>query len=376
MTNSRQETPELDVISVGLGDRTYDILAGYDWLPQFGAALRERGLMGEAMVFTSPRIGHLHYQPLEDGLRAAGFPRVVRHDIPDGEVNKNLAQLERALDALIEQFPESGAVPIIMNLGGGVVGDLGAFAASIFRRGVSYVQLPTTLLACVDCGIGGKTGINRGNVKNVIGTFYQPKLVLADTKLLSTLPVSEIRSGTAEIIKYAAIGANRLFGLLEESMDDLLGLDRDLIRHVVGLCYQMKAAIVEKDEKDERGERIVLNFGHTIGHAIEMAADYRMLHGEAISVGMLAITRLSERLGLCEASLYDRLHSLIESAGLPTSARDLGLDPDVVMEILQHDKKFTGGKNCFVLIEAVSRCKVVHDVDMQIVREVVTEFTG
>jgi 3-dehydroquinate synthase len=366
--------PVEDVITVRLGNRTYDILVGYDWLARFGQALRDRKLTGEVMVFTSPRVGGLYFDRLRAGLASAGFQRIVRHDVPDGEENKNWEQFGRAIDALAESFPETGAVPLVLNLGGGVVSDLGGFAAAVYRRGVPYVQLPTTLLACVDSGVGGKTGVNHASAKNLIGAIYQPKLVLADVALSATLDPREIRSGIAEIIKYAVTFDNELFRTLEERMADLLALNKELLLLVVRQCYEMKARVVESDEEDRLGKRIVLNFGHTVGHALEMAAEFQLTHGEAISVGMLAATRISERLGLCERTLYGRLQKLIESAQLPTSARHLRLDPDKVLEIMQRDKKFVGGTSRFVLIRDISKWEPVRGVDMRIVRDVVAEM--
>jgi 3-dehydroquinate synthase len=299
---------------------------------------------------------------------------MVRHDVPDGEENKNWEQFGRAIDALAASFPETGAVPLVLNLGGGVVSDLGGFAAAVYRRGVPYVQAPSTLLACVDSGVGGKTGVNHARAKNLIGAIYQPKLVLADVALLATLDPREVRSGVAEIIKYAVTFDNELFRTLEERMADLLALKKEILLPVVRQCYEMKARVVESDEEDRLGKRIVLNFGHTVGHALEMAAEFQLTHGEAIAVGMLAATRISERLGLCGPALNDRLKKLIESAGLPTSARDLLLRPEKVLEIMQRDKKFVGGTSRFVLIRDIGQWEAVRGVDMRVVREVVEEL--
>lgn len=356
-------------ITVNIKGREYDILVGHDWLQSFGGRIRKVCSQKEVMVFTSPRIGKLYFARLKQSLQTAGYKTIRRHDIPDGERNKNMDEYRRAVEALCENFPDPAKIPLVINLGGGVVGDLGGFVASTFRRGVPYVQLPTTLLSCVDCGIGGKTGVNHLKVKNLIGTIYQPKLVLADLALLKTLDPREVRSGVAEVIKCAAVSSTSLFKILERRMNDLLSLDGTLLVDIVGRCLGLKVVVVEADEFDNRGKRIILNFGHTVGHAIEMVADYKLTHGEAISVGMIAATRISVDLRVCSASVYERLHRLITSAGLPVCVKDLGLDVDQVMETMKHDKKFIDGKNRFVLPTEIGQWIEVSDIDQNIVRK-------
>ncbi|MGH7953189.1 MAG: 3-dehydroquinate synthase family protein, partial [Limisphaerales bacterium] len=236
---------ELDRINVSLGDRSYDILVCKNELKDFGKILRTNGLSDDIMVFTSPRIGKLYFNQLHQSLRHGGFIRVIRHDIPDGEKNKNWEQYTKCLNALMENFPESGAIPTVINLGGGVVGDIGGFAAGTFRRGVPYIQVPTTLLGDVDCGIGGKVGINFNGVKNIIGMFYQPMLVFSDLSFLKTLAPREIRSGVAEVIKYGAICSPQLFKYLEDNIEKLVSLDSDVLLHVVKTCYRIKAEVVK-----------------------------------------------------------------------------------------------------------------------------------
>lgn len=339
----------METVRVGLGSRAYDIMVGDHCLAELGQALRQRGLAADAMVFTSPRIGGLYYDRLRNGLLEAGFCRIERHDIPDGEVHKNEEEWRRALNALAEFCPPPGAVPLVLNLGGGVVGDLGGFIAGAFRRGVPYVQVPTTLLADVDCSVGGKTGINFRGVKNLIGMFYQPNLVFADLSLLNTLEPREIRSGVAEVIKYGAVCSRELFEFLEENIESLVSLGEGVVGRVVRDCCRIKATVVMEDERDNLGKRVVLNFGHTIGHALEMAAGYRMTHGEAVAVGMIAATRLAVELGICNQVFLERLQGLITRAGLPVSAGNIDIGVDEVIGIMQHDKKFIHGTNRFVL---------------------------
>lgn len=369
---SLPEEQSFETIRVNLGKRSYNILISSDWLQDFGLVLRNQGIREvETMVFTSPVIGNLYFPRLERALRAAGFVRVIRHDTPDGEENKNWNEYTRCCDALLDAFPESGAIPLVINLGGGVVGDLGGFAAGTFRRGVPYVQIPTTLLGCVDCGVGGKVGVNRGKVKNIMGMFYQPRLVFADLGLLRTLDARQIRSGVAEVIKYGVVCSASLFEFLEEHIEALVALDEDVLNRVVGECYQLKVDVVERDERDEKGIRNVLNFGHTVGHAIEMAAEYRLTHGEAISIGMVAATTIAVAERKCDPSVKDRLVGVLKRAGLPTRCEDPGVTLEAVMESMRTDKKFRGGRNLFVLPVAIGRWEQQEGVPQSLIDDAV-----
>lgn len=360
-------------VRVKLGQRSYNILVSYNWLEDFGRTLQAQKIGAtDVMVFTSPRIGGLYFDRLNQSLRAAGFTRIARHDIPDGEKNKNSKELEKCLDALIDNFSDPSTNPLVINLGGGVVGDIGGFAAGTFRRGIPYVQVPTTLLGCVDCGVGGKVGVNHNNVKNIVGMFHQPKLVFADLELLKTLSPREIRSGVAEVIKYGVVCERELFEFLEENIDKLIALDRGTLTHVVSQCYRIKAKVVEEDEQDNSGIRIVLNYGHTIGHALEMAVEPEMTHGEAISVGMVGAARLGVKIGTCKQDVYDRVRSLIERAGLPASATNHKVKIEQLMQSIQYDKKSVNGTLRFVLPTGIGTwCK--RDVgDQELIRDIVT----
>jgi 3-dehydroquinate synthase len=359
-------------IRVNLGPKqAYDILVSYDWLDELGRKIKNFGSSGDVMVFTSPRIGGLYFEKIKSSLCAAGFSKIARHDIPDGEENKSFSQYEKCLRALDAHFPDTGSVPIVINLGGGVVSDIGGYAAATFNRGIPYVQVPTTLLGCVDCGIGGKVGVNYRGTKNKIGAFYQPKLVFADLSLLKTLDQREIRSGTAEVIKYGAVCSRPLFEFLEKNIGKLLALNPVVLKKVVADSYLIKARIVEKDERDSNGLRMVLNFGHTVGHALEMAADYRMTHGEAISIGMIAASRIAVELKTCKPAVYERLRALIKRAGLPVSAHGQKINLDRVMKNMAKDKKFTAGQNCFVLPTKIGGWVARKNIDQQLIVDVV-----
>ncbi len=338
-------------VEVELGPRSYPVLIGSGGLGCLGSTLREHGLtQTNAFVLTNPQVGALYFASVQGALQSAGFTRVVRHDIPPTEEGKNWEEFSKSCAALLEAFPDTGSAPIIILLGGGVVGDLGGFAAGVFRRGVSFVQIPTTLLAAVDSSVGGKVAVNFGGVKNIMGIFNQPRLVVCDLATLSTLSARELRSGTAEVIKYGVVCSRALFEQLEAgSLEQLLALDPGILTDVVTQCVALKAAVVAKDEFDKLGIRNVLNFGHTFGHGLELSVDYALTHGEAISIGMVAATRLAIALNLCDPLLLERLQGLLLRAGLPESYPEVPGLFERALRAMQMDKKFKDGKNLFVL---------------------------
>lgn len=341
-------------VEVKLPERIYKILVGYKWTEQIGSViLRELSNAGQhALIFTSPTIGKYYFVAVSRGLKKAGFTKIVRHNIPDGDENKNLQEYVRCIEVLTANFPpDTGTRPVLLALGGGVISDLVGFVAGTYGRGngVLCVYVPTTLLACVDTTVGGKTGVNVLNLKNQAGVFYQPHLVLVDLNFLNTLDDAELRSGLAEIIKYSAVCDNALFKLLEERIEDVLKRDCELLQRVVVRCCAIKARIVEKDELDVLGIRIVLNFGHTIGHAIETASNFKIRHGEAVAIGMLGATKIAVELGMCEVSFYERLRQLLLRAGLPTDASAYGINVRDVFRAMKSDKKVIHGVNRFVL---------------------------
>ncbi|HEV7867430.1 MAG TPA: 3-dehydroquinate synthase [Chthoniobacteraceae bacterium] len=338
-------------IDVHLGLRSYPVLIGHGWLRSIGETLRDQGLkQTDAFVITDPQVGGLLFEEVRLSLASAGFRTVLRHDIPVGEEGKNWDEFSGACAALLAASPEAGSVPLVILLGGGVVGDLGGFAAGVFRRGVPFVQIPTTLLAAVDSSVGGKVAVNFGGVKNIMGIFNQPRLVACDLASLQTLSLRELRSGASEVIKYGAVCSASLFEQLERGdLERLLALEPEVLTDIVAQCVALKAAVVEQDEFDKKGVRNVLNFGHTFGHALELSADYALTHGEAIAIGMIAATRLAIALGQCEPRFLERLTGLLTRAGLPTSHSDAPGLFDRVLRAMQLDKKFREGRNVFVL---------------------------
>jgi 3-dehydroquinate synthase len=360
-------------IDVDLGPRSYPVLLASALLDALGTTLREHGFrQTAAFILTNEQVGALYAGRAQAALESAGFAKVVRHDIPAEEAGKSWAELEKTCARLLAEFPDTGSIPLVVLLGGGVVGDLGGFAAGIFRRGVAFVQVPTSLLAIVDSSVGGKVAVNFGGVKNILGIFNQPRLVVADLALLDSLSERELRSGASEVIKYGAVCSRTLFEQLESGgLEQLLVREPAALADIAAQCVALKARVVEQDEFDKKGIRNVLNFGHTIGHAIELSADYALTHGEAIAIGMIAATRLAVRLGVCDDAVLNRLTALFTRAGLPQSFADQPGLFDRVLRALQMDKKFRDGKNVFVLPTAIGSWRQVENIEWPLIHEAI-----
>lgn len=340
-------------ITVNLGERSYPIHVGENDLAEIGSLLGRMRLGKKAAIVTDRNVAGLYLPAVEASLRRAGFEVAVL-SLPEGEEHKNLSSVTAIYDRLIANRFERGST--LIALGGGVVGDVTGFAASTFLRGIAYVQIPTTLLAQVDSSIGGKTGVNHAQGKNLIGAFYQPRLVLIDVAVLDSLPRREIIAGLAEVIKYGVIADSGLFALLERRLEDLLALKRDILQEIVVASCAIKARVVEQDERESE-YRAVLNFGHTVGHALEAVTGYeRFLHGEAVAIGIVQAARISVREQTCGAPIYDRIHGLVSRAGLPT---EIPGDIDVVelVQRMEVDKKAAGGRIKFVLCEDIGRTR-------------------
>lgn len=343
----------MQTLSVNLGDRSYPIHVGAGHLDRLGEFLTEAGLGGKVAVISNPTVAQLFLDPVHESLIGAGF-EVTPVLLPDGEEHKNLASLTAIYDRLIsERFERRSSV---VALGGGVIGDLAGFAAATYLRGVPYVQVPTTLLAQVDSSVGGKTAVNHKDGKNLIGAFYQPKLVLIDVAVLRTLPRRELVAGLAEVIKYGIIEDPALFHLLEQNIEKLLERDRELLTRVIVTSCAIKARVVEADERED-DYRAVLNFGHTIGHALEAATGYKQfLHGEAIGVGMVKAAALSAQHGFCDQRSYDRVVQLIRKAGLPTEIPS-NVSMQSLIQGMEVDKKAAAGKIKFIMCEGLGKTR-------------------
>jgi 3-dehydroquinate synthase len=361
------------VVNVALGPRAYDIVIGRGLLASLGARVAALRPGCKAAIVTDETVARYHLAAAEAALSAAGVGS-ARVLVRAGEGTKSFRHLEQVCDALIAARIERA--DLVVAFGGGVVGDLAGFAAAIVRRGIEFVQVPTTLLAQVDSSVGGKTAINASQGKNLIGAFYQPILVVADTALLDTLPEREFRAGYAEVAKYGLLGDGAFFSWLEANWRDLFagGPARE---HAIAVSCRAKAAIVARDER-ETGDRMLLNLGHTFGHAFEAAAGFsdRLLHGEAIALGMALAFEFSARRGLIAMSQAERVRRHLAAVGLPTHLNDVpGAWPgvDAMMDLISQDKKVKRGQLTFILARSIGDAFVARDVDASEVRTFIAE---
>jgi 3-dehydroquinate synthase len=358
----------MKIVRVNLSNQSYEIRVGTGLSGQVGEILADMGFENLAVIITNPVVNGFYGQILLDCLKKAGFKPVIL-EVPDGEKYKSLEWAGILYNHLVDLNAERGTP--ILALGGGVIGDLAGFVAATYMRGVPLFQIPTTLLAQVDSSIGGKVAVNHGNLKNNIGTFYQPGTVCSDISVLATLPKEEINNGLAEIIKYGVIRDQKLFKTIEDHLDALKSLDQDIVENVVGRCAAIKAEIVEKDEKD-RDLRNILNFGHTVGHAIETVSGFKIPHGYGVAIGMVAAGMISQKMGLLPASDLDRLKSLLIKSGLPVSIS--GLATDSIIQTMKHDKKISGGRVKFILLKTIGNAFISDNVDLDLVGQVLREI--
>lgn len=374
MAHAAAQSPDASLsarrVAVALGDRAYDVMIGPDLIAQSGALIAARLPGAKCGIVTDATVAGHHLAALERGLgshvKLAGS--IV---LPAGESTKSFRELGPLCERLLELGLERG--DLVVAFGGGVIGDLAGFAAGILRRGVRFVQIPTTLLAQVDSSVGGKTGINTPQGKNLIGVFHQPSLVLADTGALATLAPREMRAGYAEVAKYGLLGDAAFFAWLEENWRDVFALERRALEHAVETSVKAKAAIVARDEH-ETGDRALLNLGHTFGHALEAWTGYssRLLHGEGVAIGMALAFRFSERSGLCPAGTADRVTAHLRAVGLPTSIGDIPggtADADELMRLMAQDKKVRQGRATFILARQIGEAFITRDVDPAHVRD-------
>ncbi|MFZ3042593.1 MAG: 3-dehydroquinate synthase [Thiobacillus sp.] len=356
----------MQTLTVDLGDRSYPIHIGASLLNQAELILPHLA-QKRVMVVTNTTVAPLYLARLTATL-ASGGVAATHVILPDGESYKNWETLNLIFDALLTQRAERKTT--LIALGGGVIGDMTGFAAASYQRGVPFIQIPTTLLSQVDSSVGGKTGINHPLGKNMIGAFYQPKLVLADTDTLKTLPPRELSAGLAEVIKYGLIWDVEFLAWLEANMDKLRALDPAAITHAIHRSCEIKARVVGQDER-EGGIRAILNLGHTFGHAIETGMGYgNWLHGEAVAAGMVMAAQTSQRLGWISEADVARTRALIRAAGLPDVAPDLGVD--TYLEYMGHDKKVEGGKMRFVLLKKLGEAVITGDVPADVLTGVLT----
>jgi 3-dehydroquinate synthase len=342
----------METITVNLRDRSYPIYVGAGILPAIGGLCPSRALSAHGALITNPVVGPLYADQVLSAFAGAGFG-LTALEVPDGEEFKSLEQANGLYERLLPLGLDRRSA--VVALGGGVIGDLAGFVAATFMRGLPLIQVPTSLLAQVDSSVGGKVGVNLRQAKNMVGAFYQPLLVLSDVRLLQTLPAREFRAGLAEVVKYGVIADQGFFGWLESHIDAVLARSEEAVTHVVTRSCRIKAAVVEQDERDH-GVRGILNFGHTVGHALEAVTGYGQLqHGEAVAIGMVTAARLSYQMGLCSEEVPGRIARFLERVGLPTQ---LPVSVDILLDSIVYDKKLKDKINYFVLTKDIGSVTV------------------
>ena len=346
-------------VHVDLSERSYDIEIGVGNLDQAGPFMDQRARLTHAIIMTDVNVEQPYATCVAESLAQTGA-NVDLIVVEAGEASKSVEMTDGLWRKLVELKVDRKS--IVVAVGGGVVGDLAGFVAATYARGVSFVQIPTTLLAQVDSSVGGKVAVNLPAAKNMVGAFWQPLGVLIDTEVCATLPDREYRAGLGEVVKYGVILDADFFAYLEQNAEALNVRRSDVLRHVVARCCQLKADVVASDERDETGRRAVLNYGHTFAHALEAVSGYeRFLHGEAVSIGMLCASRLAQKLGRVEGAFTDRQRRLLAALHLPVEVPDL--DDDQLLAAMQRDKKVAHGRLRFVLPAKMGRVELVSDID-------------
>jgi len=355
-------------VKVRLGNNSYLIHIGSGILAHTGQRLKENRLTGSLVIITNPVVQRLYGDTLEHNLTNEGFTVTILQ-VPDGEEQKSLEVAGRLYNQLTGSLAER-TTPILA-LGGGVIGDLAGFVAATYLRGVPLVQIPTTLLAQVDSSIGGKVAVDHGQLKNRIGAFYQPRLVIADIATLKTLDAKILVDGLAEVIKYGVIQDRGLLAYIEDNMDKIKSLDDGALEEIVFRSAKIKAEIVEKDEKDS-GLRTILNYGHTVGHAVESASEFKVGHGTAVAIGMLAAAKIANRMGMLDKNELLGLNRLIQRAGLPTKMPDLKVEE--IVQAITHDKKILRGKVRFILPKSLGSVFITDEVSLSLVEQILVDW--
>jgi len=363
---------DMKKVRVDLKERGYDIIIGRGAVSVLQQLIQQTRFTGPVIVITDTVVMSKTADIVMPALSSLSN-EVHRITVPASERSKSIEVFQDTVKKVSHKTRTHR--PLILALGGGVVGDLAGFVAATFRRGVPYIQLPTTLLAQVDSAIGGKVGIDLPEAKNLIGAFYQPKAVLEDTDFLGTLPARQVRNGMGEVIKYAVIQSPELFRYLEDNIKSVLSLETNAIEKVISECAAIKAWVVEKDERDVKDIRIALNFGHTLGHAIEAASGYSGAynHGESVALGMLLACEMAMRLDMLKDGDFQRIKALIRKAGLPGRIEG-GISVQKIMEAHEYDKKFSAGVNRFVLPTGIGAVEVIEDIPELLIKTVLKEY--
>jgi len=367
------------IVKVELGERSYNICLGYP-LSRIGTYLGKWLPRGKVLVITNKKVGGYYLKSLKESLTKENY-QVCVAEVGDGEEHKNLSEVSRLYNICIAEKLERKS--IILALGGGVIGDIAGFVAATFLRGLRYVQVPTSLLAQVDSSVGGKVAVNHSSGKNLIGTFYQPSMVYIDYGVLKTLEKRELVSGLAEVIKYGVILDAQFFEYLEDNIEQIKALEPSALDTIITRSCQIKARIVQQDEKEgplssrvglARG-RSILNFGHTVGHALEAVTEYKHYrHGEAVAIGMIAAGRLAEKLKMVSSAEVRRIESLIKSAGLPATIGKR-VSPRDILESMKKDKKVEQGEIRFILFRKIGQALLRGDIPEPFIKEVIQDIS-
>ena len=357
----------MERIKVDLDSRSYEIIIGQDILGQIGAAVKRLNLTPKILIISNASIAGLYADKIKDSLEQAGFEvKVVT--VPEGEKSKSIKEAEFLYNKMLDLRLDRNAS--ILSLSGGVIGDLSGFVAATYMRGIAYVQAPTTLLAQVDSSVGGKTGLNLPRGKNLVGAFYQPRLVYIDTDVLKTLSDDELKAGLAEVVKYGVIRDKKLFEYLEENIDKILKKDPALLEHIIACSCRIKAEVVSEDER-ESGLRAILNYGHTIGHAIEATSGYGMYkHGQAVAIGMVYAGRIALKLEMISQEELQRQTDLLKKIGLPVELPDMDLTK--ITEAILLDKKIEADKIRFILPQRIGKVIIHPDISLDLIKEVLS----
>lgn len=361
----------MEKVMVDLGKHSYPIYICQNQLHRLGEFVQQHNPCQRALVVTNTTVEKLYGKVVQDSLQGAGITTTLVA-IPDGEAYKTLDTAAQVYDAAFEFNLDRKSV--VVALGGGVVGDLAGFVAATYMRGVPFVQVPTTLLAQVDSSVGGKVAVNHPRGKNIIGSFYQPKLVFADIATLQTLPQRELKTGLAEVIKYGVIWDAQFFAYLETHIEQALGLDPQTVTEIVKKSCDIKAQVVAVDER-EMGLRAILNYGHTFGHAIETLTNYQKYrHGEAVAIGMVWAAKLAAEIGMLSPQESQRLTNLVDQYGLPV--QEQGLSAENIVQTMHHDKKAEGGQINYVLPTSIGTVELVNRLSAEQVKQFLEKYIG
>jgi 3-dehydroquinate synthase len=360
----------MKIVKINLKNNSYNIYIKYNLFKGLFLYLKALNIGNFALIITSPNIYSKYRVSIKKAFGSIPYKIV---EVAEGEQAKTEKYLFKVINELVKNDTWSRKLFIVC-LGGGTIGDLGGFVASIYKRGIPYIQVPTTFLAQIDASIGGKTAIDLKEAKNILGTIYQPKAVFIDPLFLNTLGIKEIKQGVAEAIKYAAIKERSFFYFLKKNKDKIMKLEPESILKVISTCVSIKAKIVQKDEKEKKGIRTILNFGHTFAHALEVSRQYRNLsHGEAVSLGMLYAAQLSCSLGLCKSTCVKELHNIIKLFELPDR---ISFDYLTIYKTMGYDKKFISGKIRLVLLRKFGQVVVVNGISSEKILKSLQVFAG